>query len=79
MSADQYAPPLPENVLRAIGQVFAGVTLESAARNNGTTITELNEALALPDAVFIEPASEWDAVDLLEAEFRDTPRAAEWL
>jgi hypothetical protein len=73
MSAEQYAPPFPPNVMAALGQVFVGVTLESAARLNGCTISELNEALALPEAKAIEPASEWDSVDLLEAEFRDTP------
>lgn len=73
MSADQYAPPFPPNVMTALGQHFVGVTLESAARLNGCTISELNEALALPEARLIEPASEWDSVDLLEAEFRETP------
>jgi AAA domain len=73
MTADQYAPPFPPNVLVAVGQVFVGVTVESAARLNGCTISELNEALALPEAELIEPTSEWDSVDLLEAEFLETP------
>jgi RecA-family ATPase len=73
MSADQYAPPIPPNVVVAIGHVFAGVTLESAARLNGCTVSELNEALALPEVGLIEPTGEWDAVDLLAAEFRETP------
>jgi hypothetical protein len=73
MSADQYAPPFPENVMAALGQIFVGVTLESAAHLNGCTISELNEALAMPEARLIEPASEWDSSDLLAAEFRETP------
>ena len=53
--------------------MYAGVTVESAARLNGCTITEVNEALALPESRLIEPTSEWDAVDLLAAKFRETP------
>jgi AAA domain len=73
MSADQYAPPFPPNVMTALGMVFVGVTLQSAARLTGCTISELNEALALPEARLIEPASEWDSVDLLGADFLETP------
>jgi AAA domain len=73
MSAEQYAPPFPEKVIGALSQHYAGVTLESAARLNGCLISELTEALAHPDAKFIEPASEWDSVDLLSAEFYETP------
>jgi RecA-family ATPase len=72
-AADEFAPPFPPNVLAALGQVFVGVTVESAALLNGCTVSELNEALALPEAELIEPTSEWDAVDLLAAEFRETP------
>jgi hypothetical protein len=43
------------------------------AQLNGCTISELNEALALPEVGLIEPTGEWDAVDLLAAEFRETP------
>jgi RecA-family ATPase len=68
---------MPDNVKQAIGQVFAGVTLESAARANATTVKALELALDQPDAYEIEAASEWDAVDLLKAEFRDTPDALE--
>jgi AAA domain len=73
VSADQYAPPFPPNIIAALGHHFVGVTLESAARLNGCTISELNEALAHPDARLIEPTSEWDSVDLLSAEFRESP------
>jgi hypothetical protein len=73
LDANGYAPPLAENVVAALGQYFVGVTLESAARLNGCTISELNEALAHPEVGLIEPTSEWDSVDLLGAEFRETP------
>lgn len=73
MSADQYTPPVPANVIAAVAQVYAGVTVESAARANECTIDELAQALALPEARLIEATSEWDAVDLLAAEFRETP------
>jgi hypothetical protein len=72
-AAEDFAPPFPPNVIAAVGQVFAGVTIESAARANSCTISAINEALALPEARLIEPTSEWDAVDLLGAEFRETP------
>src|SRR5215204_6391708 len=68
-----HAQALTPNVIAAVGEVFAGVTVASAARSHGCTISEINEALALPEAQRIEPTSEWDAVDLLTAEFRDTP------
>jgi hypothetical protein len=64
---------LPPNIADAISQVFAGVRLESAARAHGCTVAELNQALELPDTYRIEPTTEWDAVDLLAAEFRETP------
>jgi len=73
MSADQYAPPFPLNVALAVAQVYAGVTVESAARANSCTAQEIAEALILPEARLIEPTSEWDAVDLLAAEFREMP------
>jgi DNA-binding transcriptional ArsR family regulator len=73
MSADQYAPPFPPNVIAALSQIYVGVTFESAAQLNGCTISELNEALALPEAKLIEPFTEWDSVDLLGADFRETP------
>jgi hypothetical protein len=73
MSAEQYAPPFPPNVISALGQHYAGVTLESAAQLNGCMLSELTEALAHPDAKLIEPTSEWDSVDLLSAEFYETP------
>jgi hypothetical protein len=73
MSADQYAPPFPLNVALAVAQVYAGVTVESAAKANSCTAAEITQALILPEARLIEPASEWDAVDLLAAEFRETP------
>jgi AAA domain len=72
-AADEFAPPFPPNIVAAVAQVYAGVTVDSAARANGCTISELNEALALPEARFIEATTEWDAVDLLAAEFRETP------
>jgi predicted anti-sigma-YlaC factor YlaD len=53
--------------------VYAGVTVESAAKANSCTAAEITQALILPEARLIEPASEWDAVDLLAAEFRETP------
>jgi hypothetical protein len=73
MSAAEFEPPFPPNIITALGQHFAGVTLESAARLNGCTISELNEALALPESRLIEPTSEWDAVDLLAAVFHEAP------
>jgi hypothetical protein len=73
MSADQYAPPAPPHVIAAVAQVYAGVTVESAARASRCTVEELTQALALPEARLIEATSEWDAVDLLAAEFRETP------
>jgi hypothetical protein len=72
-AADQFAPPIAPNVIYAIAQIYAGVTTESAAEAHGCTITDINEALTLPEARLIEPASEWDAVDLLAAKFRETP------
>jgi hypothetical protein len=57
----------------AIGQVLAGVTVESAARSQSLSVAKLRKALGNSDARDIEPTSEWDAVDLLSAEFRDTP------
>jgi AAA domain len=73
MGADQYAPAFAPNVTSAIGQIYAGVTPQSAARANLCTVEEITYALTLPDARLIEPTSEWDAVDLLNAEFRETP------
>ena len=73
MSLAEDLDPFPPNIIAALGQVFVGVTLESAARLNGCTISELNEALAHPDSRLIEPASEWDSVDLLDAVFREAP------
>jgi hypothetical protein len=73
MSAEQYAPPFPLNVALAVAQVYAGVTVESAAKANSCTAAEIAQALILPEARLIEPASDWDAVDLLAAEFRETP------
>lgn len=73
MSADQFAPPLLPNVVSAIGEVLAGVTVESAARRHSCTVVELAEALDLPETRLLDPTHEWDAVDLLEAEFRETP------
>src|SRR5215211_4830280 len=64
---------LAPNVVSAIGQVFAGVTVDSAARANGCTIAELTAALRVSGAREIEPTSEWDSVDLLGAEFREAP------
>jgi len=64
---------LRPNVVSAIGQIFAGVTVESAARANACTIAELTAALELPEAREIEATTEWDSVDLLGAEFRETP------
>lgn len=72
-AADEFAPPFPPNIVAAVAQVYAGVTVDSAARANGCTISELNEALALPEARLIEPTSEWDAVDLLAAVFHEAP------
>ena len=66
-------PNWPPSIIAAIGQVFAGVTVESAAKANLCTVAELNQALRSPEARLIEAAAEWDAVDLLAAEFRDTP------
>jgi hypothetical protein len=64
---------LRPNVTQAISQIFAGVTLESAAHAHSCTVAELSRALELPETYLIEPTSEWDSVDLLAAEFRDTP------
>jgi hypothetical protein len=72
-AAEDFAPPFPLNVALAVAQIYAGVTVESAARANRCTISELNEALALPEAKLIEPTGEWDAVDLLSAVFREAP------
>jgi predicted ATP-dependent serine protease len=49
------------------------VTFESAARSHSCTVAELELALAADEARLIEPIGEWDAVDLLAAEFRETP------
>jgi hypothetical protein len=65
--------PFQPNIAAAIGQIYAGVTPQSAAQANLCTVEEITHALALPAAKLIEPTSEWDAVDLLAAEFRDTP------
>jgi hypothetical protein len=73
MSADQYAPPFPPNIVTGIGHVYAGVTVESAARLAGCEILALHEALAIPEAQLVEPTSEWDAADLLAAVFHETP------
>jgi hypothetical protein len=77
MSSDQYASPVPPNVIAAVAQVYAGVTAESAARANLCSIDELAQALALPEARLIAATSEWDAVDLLAAEFRETPTSSQ--
>jgi len=66
-------PPFPPNIIAAIGQIYAGVTGESAAQANHCSVDEIAQALTTPEARLIEPTSEWDAVDLLNAEFRDTP------
>jgi hypothetical protein len=47
MSAEEYAPPLPPNVVLAVAHVLAGVTIESAAAQRMHNF-ELNEAPALP-------------------------------
>jgi hypothetical protein len=65
--------PFQPNIAAAIGQIYAGVTPQSAAQANLCTVEEITHALALPAAKLIEPTSEWDAVDLLAAEFRDHP------
>jgi hypothetical protein len=66
-------PPFQPNIAAAVGQIYAGVTPQSAAQANLCTVEEITHALALPAAKLIEPTSEWDAVDLLAAESRDTP------
>jgi len=64
---------LPPNIVAAIGHVYAGVTIESAARLAGCKILDLHGALATPEAQLIEPTSEWDSVDLLAADFHASP------
>src|SRR5829696_3224335 len=75
--ADNEMGPEPDgllpNFVSVIGQVFAGVTVPSAARANGCTVEQLTIALGFAEAQAIEAASEWDSVDLLGAEFRETP------
>jgi hypothetical protein len=39
--------------------VYAGVTVESAAKANSCTAAEITQALILPEARLIEPASDW--------------------
>ena len=77
MSADQYAPPFPPNIVTAVGHVYAGVTVESAARLAGCEILDLHGALATEEARLVEPTSEWDSVDLLAAVFHETPNILE--
>jgi hypothetical protein len=64
---------MPPAIVAAIGDVYAGVTVTSAARRHAVVVDALEKALKLPEAMEIEATSEWDAVDLLGAEFRQTP------
>jgi RecA-family ATPase len=66
-------PPWRPNIIAAVGQIFTGVTVESAARANSCTVAELNKALQSPEAKLVESTAEWDATDLLSAEFQETP------
>lgn len=65
--------PIAEHVQRAVADFWAGVTLDSAAFRNRCTIADIERALLLPEAREIEPTSEWDAADLIAADFRETP------
>ena len=68
MSTDEFAPLMAINIMLAISQVYAGVTVESAARQHSCTVADLTAALTLPEARLIEPMSDWDAIDLLDSE-----------
>ena len=69
-------PPFPVDVMHAIGDVLAGVTVSYAARQHHLRPDALTKALADPAAKYVAARSEWDLDELLDTEFRDTPDIA---